>query len=930
MDGTESSSSSMGGGGHELFFNFNYRHRMSMRFYDQIMAVSGDSLRERKRQTGLHLERHREMVQATFTLMKRVVIMDSKLDCRHKLTVDDFRRAYNLVHDWYPQLTTAGPAFQEMWRQSKVEMLQALSRLAQQKVLHGQENAPDFEAWVEAELADAVLSEEESGRMSRFPPLTDENDPAVLRAHCHHNLLAMHALMSQGETRTHQHTLTNGVKSVLRLIYLVLVADTFVLYESGCLGLLMQFFLDLNIKHMGRFIYDQWPTVLSAPVLVVVAAGFGANFLELTKDAMNDPPFKLVCSHFFVAGETIIQHNHCFHHKTWWRMLLARGVDFFFTYLLAIMVGVGLLKWGLNIACRDKDIHSRGFMNSYMHGAVFGGLMWVVLTWSLYGLCWLYTTADVSQRRFATTNLLQVLIRCIQGYGIRPGTYTRFFLTVSRHLELAEEDDVKTSQRVILSWVDKENKRNAEWKEYAWKLAQVDGGLHVSRHCEGWLMAVGAFVMWPFTYVVVICGLLQLFERKRLFDALCSGDDACVQSKQHVLAVWLCSILVSVAVLVTAGFVCRLMPNMNNMSFKSHVVAFCVLNIFMTGLSTFEDWEAKSKLKVIVGANETGGFYNDPYKQNGATINPYPVCSNFWGVSTSKVDVIDLGLLAWYSYEKDTKNFTDLVKATFEFERRPEVEIIDVSDFAEIPRVAVVRIPDKNSSNSTLYGTVVIAVKGTSTMAEAFADMGMYTTMVSLQIADKIAPLLHTFPTSIIAAAVGMTEIPFSQKTADQFLADLGRQVNRTRERFKEHRIILTGHSLGGGLAEIVGAQLDVPAVVFSAPGNVFLTKALSIPKPMVYKNIIGVMPDDDVVPSIDDHADMVQHIQCIDYRGEPRQFLECHGMLVTLCELYRVCGDRFERNFSRWCTSGDKPYVHPNCIGKDFGEGKGDKKCPR
>ena len=52
-----------------------------------------------------------------------------------------------------------------------------------------------------------------------------------------------------------------------------------------------------------------------------------------------------------------------------------------------------------------------------------------------------------------------------------------------------------------------------------------------------------------------------------------------------------------------------------------------------------------------------------------------------------------------------------------------------------------------------------------------------------------------------------------------QFCGAAERLLNRTKSLFKGYKISMTGHSLGGGLAQVVGYWTGCPFVTFNAPG---------------------------------------------------------------------------------------------------------------
>ena len=97
---------------------------------------------------------------------------------------------------------------------------------------------------------------------------------------------------------------------------------------------------------------------------------------------------------------------------------------------------------------------------------------------------------------------------------------------------------------------------------------------------------------------------------------------------------------------------------------------------------------------------------------------------------------------------------------------------------------------------------------------------------------------------------------------------------------------IATGHSLGGALAVAGAARVNTPALVFSAPGHVFVAKYFDIDLTKVRANVINVQPDNDVVVLVDSHVGATQEIACTEITPV------CHSSHSTMCELFRNCGD--------------------------------------
>merc|ERR1712187_419717 len=66
---------------------------------------------------------------------------------------------------------------------------------------------------------------------------------------------------------------------------------------------------------------------------------------------------------------------------------------------------------------------------------------------------------------------------------------------------------------------------------------------------------------------------------------------------------------------------------------------------------------------------------------------------------------------------------------------------------------------------------------------------------------------------------------------------------------------VITGHSLGGGLAQIVASRMRLPSLVWSAPGVVYSARRFNISLEYSKRNVVVVIPDEDVVPRVDKQA---------------------------------------------------------------------------
>jgi len=148
------------------------------------------------------------------------------------------------------------------------------------------------------------------------------------------------------------------------------------------------------------------------------------------------------------------------------------------------------------------------------------------------------------------------------------------------------------------------------------------------------------------------------------------------------------------------------------------------------------------------------------------------------------------------------------------------------------------------------------------------------------------------------------------------------RKVEKAKK--KATKFVLTGHSLGGGIAEIVAAQLGIKALVWSAPGTLYSQGFFSgdnigsVSEERMQRNVVNVVPDNDDVPRVDSQQSVVQRIQCFGINHTAVSYVlgvkDCHPVVKSTCEVWRVCGDApMHRDFSSQCSQ----YVAEHELGK-------------
>jgi len=123
------------------------------------------------------------------------------------------------------------------------------------------------------------------------------------------------------------------------------------------------------------------------------------------------------------------------------------------------------------------------------------------------------------------------------------------------------------------------------------------------------------------------------------------------------------------------------------------------------------------------------------------------------------------------------------------------------------------------------------------------------------------------------------------------------------RQKPADEAVVLTGHSLGGGMALVVGGLTGRPAVALQPPG-VFHSMAKhqthdsasgrAIGDTAVHQKSVTLKFEGDWVQHFDEHGGLVQTMSCD--RSHQGVQLACHMLEGAVCHLLRHCGDSEQR----------------------------------
>ena len=199
--------------------------------------------------------------------------------------------------------------------------------------------------------------------------------------------------------------------------------------------------------------------------------------------------------------------------------------------------------------------------------------------------------------------------------------------------------------------------------------------------------------------------------------------------------------------------------------------------------------------------------------------------------------------------------------------------------------------------------SAIVLVRGTKTTWDFLTDAQLWYSPMLFQIVRGILPLGNVFNDLIrvlIGAMSGLEKKSLKDiayyKATTAFVNFLKAERNYTD-------IEITGHSLGGGIALITGAQTHIRAVGLSAPNAVLgrhtVDPEITLEELENYN--FNIAPRRDIFPMIGDPSPYTENIAC---RASSRNFFSCHEAARSLCEMLYSCGGSVRRPVFCECVS--------------------------
>ena len=280
---------------------------------------------------------------------------------------------------------------------------------------------------------------------------------------------------------------------------------------------------------------------------------------------------------------------------------------------------------------------------------------------------------------------------------------------------------------------------------------------------------------------------------------------------------------------------------------------------------------------------------------------PYPTCSldfNTGSPSGGVVSIIDFVFLASMAYETNSTRLQEFYDEWFgpgiainmpdvvsEFRDQTQRETSPVT-------YNLASFPNRTSTGDPV---AVVSIRGSQTSWDWLTNAQLWSSSLGMQLLQSFLPFGFVWRPIMDELVKGISIVESDSIKRVSYYVETTDFVQWVQASGAYANIKVTGHSLGGGLAIITGAQTGVSGIAVSGPNAMLTRKALDPPISAKALNTLtfNIVPERDVVPRVGGIAQLFEQVECT---APSQELFGCHTSTRTLCELMYKCG------------SGDRP----------------------
>jgi pimeloyl-ACP methyl ester carboxylesterase len=181
----------------------------------------------------------------------------------------------------------------------------------------------------------------------------------------------------------------------------------------------------------------------------------------------------------------------------------------------------------------------------------------------------------------------------------------------------------------------------------------------------------------------------------------------------------------------------------------------------------------------------------------------------------------------------------------------------------------------------------VVTIRGTATALDLTVDMTFWTAITSFHQLRLFMPVLSQLPPKYIGRLIRAFFVYGLGGAPDTIYKPIIEYTRKLRTLSSE-KILVVGHSLGGGIASVVASRVDGVQGFGLSPSGVFYNSlAFGFDPVYTYESFTAIIPDNDPVPIEGDKViGMIQQIPCTANAAV------CHNLNQSLVTVVKGCKD--------------------------------------
>ena len=193
----------------------------------------------------------------------------------------------------------------------------------------------------------------------------------------------------------------------------------------------------------------------------------------------------------------------------------------------------------------------------------------------------------------------------------------------------------------------------------------------------------------------------------------------------------------------------------------------------------------------------------------------------------------------------------------------------------------------------------IVGIRGTTNTIDVMADVELWASSFIMNILKATIPIFHGYADDsrvFLGYAMHLPRYMFNNLSLINAYVNLIYDFVSQIKVEDGAEILLTGHSLGGGLAKLISSMTGYQAISYSGPGITALTAFYEWKDSHIIDSFVNIVPQLDPVPMVDQSTGSDFLIPC------QSGMIACHNILRTQCMLATLCGT-YTQHYD-WCLA--------------------------